>query len=39
MSVIGNWNVAISIVDSGGHVVMLERLDGTQLASIRIADG
>ena len=34
-----NWNVAISIVDSGGHAVMLERLDGTQLASIRIADG
>ena len=24
-----NWNVVISIVDSGGHVVMLERLDGT----------
>ena len=34
-----NWNVVISIVDSGGHAVMLERLDGTQLASIRIADG
>src|SRR5215472_13550854 len=34
-----NWNVVISIVDSGGHIVMLERLDGTQLASIRIADG
>jgi glc operon protein GlcG len=34
-----NWNVVISIVDSGGHFVMLERLDGTQLASIRIADG
>jgi glc operon protein GlcG len=34
-----NWNVSISIVDSGGHPVMLERLDGTQLASIRIADG
>ncbi len=33
------WNVVISIVDSGGHAVMLERLDGTQLASIRIADG
>ena len=31
-----NWNVVISIVDSGGHLVMLERLDGTQLASIRI---
>jgi uncharacterized protein GlcG (DUF336 family) len=34
-----NWNVVISIVDSGGHMVMLQRLDGTQLASIRIADG
>ena len=33
-----NWNVVISIVDSGGHMVMLQRLDGTQLASIRIAD-
>ena len=34
-----NWNVVISIVDSGGHMVMLQRLDSTQLASIRIADG
>ena len=34
-----NWNVAISIVDSGGHAVMLHRLDGTQLASIGIAEG
>ena len=34
-----DWNVAISIVDSGGHAVMLQRLDGTQLASIRIAEG
>jgi glc operon protein GlcG len=34
-----NWNVAISIVDSGGHAVMLQRLDGTQLASIRIGQG
>jgi len=34
-----NWNVVISIVDSGGHMVMLQRLDGTQLAAIRIADG
>jgi hypothetical protein len=29
-----NWNVVISIVDSGGHAVMLQRLDGTQLTSI-----
>jgi uncharacterized protein GlcG (DUF336 family) len=34
-----NWNVVISIVDSAGHAVMLHRLDGTKLASIRIAEG
>ena len=34
-----NWSVTVSIVDSGGHAVMLHRLDGTQLASIRIAEG
>jgi glc operon protein GlcG len=34
-----NWGVAIAIVDSGGHLVMLHRLDGTQIASIRIAEG
>jgi glc operon protein GlcG len=33
-----DWNVVISIVDSGGHAVMLQRLDGSQLASIRIAE-
>jgi len=32
-----SWYVAISIMDSGGNPVMLNRLDGTQLASIRIA--
>ena len=25
-----NWNVAIAIVDSGGHLVMMHRLDSTQ---------
>ncbi len=34
-----NWYVAISIMDSGGNPVMLHRLDGTQLASVRIAEG
>ena len=34
-----NWNVAIAIVDSGGHLVMMHRLDGTQIGSIRIAEG
>jgi glc operon protein GlcG len=34
-----NWGVAIAILDSGGHLVMLHRLDSTQIASIRIAEG
>jgi uncharacterized protein GlcG (DUF336 family) len=34
-----NWGVAIAILDSGGHLVMLHRLDGTQIGSIRIAEG
>ena len=34
-----NWGVAIAIVDSGGHLVMMHRLDGTQIASVRIAEG
>ena len=31
------WNVVICIVDDGGHVMYLERMDGTQKASSRIA--
>ena len=34
-----NWSVAMVVVDSGGHMVMMQRLDGTQIASIRIAEG
>jgi glc operon protein GlcG len=34
-----NWDVVISIVDSGGHAVMLQRLDGSHLAAIGIAEG
>jgi glc operon protein GlcG len=34
-----NWAVAIAIVDSGGHLVMLHRQDSVQIASIRIAEG
>ena len=34
-----NWGVAIAVVDSGGHLVMLHRLDGTHIVSIRIAEG
>jgi len=32
-----NWNVVIAIVDSGGHLVMLQRLDSTQIGSIDVA--
>ena len=32
-----NWNMAIAIVDSGGHMVLFQRMDGTQFAGARIA--
>lgn len=31
------WPVVIAIVDSGAHLVLLQRLDGTQLGSLEIA--
>jgi uncharacterized protein GlcG (DUF336 family) len=31
------WNVVISVLDSGGHLVAMQRLDGTQLGSIEAA--
>lgn len=32
-----NWNVVIAIVDDGGHLMYLERMDGTQKASSIVA--
>lgn len=32
-----NWNVAIAIVDCGGHLVAFERMDVTQYASAEVA--
>ena len=32
-----NWNVVIVIVDSGGNLVMLQRLDNTQFGSVDVA--
>lgn len=32
------WNVAIAVVDDGGHLISLERMDGTQKGSVRIAE-
>jgi glc operon protein GlcG len=34
-----NWPVAISIVDTGGHLVAFARMENTQTASIAIAHG
>ncbi len=34
-----NWAVVIAVIDSGGHVVMLHRLDNVQLSSIDISQG
>jgi glc operon protein GlcG len=31
------WNVVISIVDDGGHLVYLQRMDNTQTGSIEIS--
>ncbi|MGH7958011.1 MAG: GlcG/HbpS family heme-binding protein [Opitutaceae bacterium] len=32
-----NWNVAIAVVDSGGHLVAFERMDSTQYGSVVVA--
>jgi glc operon protein GlcG len=34
-----NWQVAIAIVDTGGHLVAFSKIDGTQNASVGIAIG
>ena len=31
------WNVCISIVDDGGNLIYLQRIDGTQVASVAIS--
>jgi glc operon protein GlcG len=32
-----NWTMVICVVDDGGHVIYLEKMDGTQLGSIQVA--
>ncbi len=34
-----NLTMVITILDSGGHVVVMERMDGTQYGSLRLAEG
>jgi glc operon protein GlcG len=33
-----NWPLAIAVVDSGGNLVMLHKMDNTQYGSIRVAE-
>ena len=33
----GGWRVVIAVVDDGGHVILMERLDGAQWSSIDTA--
>ena len=33
-----NWNVVIAVVDDGGFLILLERMDGTQKGSVRVAE-
>ncbi|MHA7130112.1 GlcG/HbpS family heme-binding protein [Algoriphagus namhaensis] len=32
-----NWNVVIVILDDGGHMISLQRMDGVQVGSIEVA--
>lgn len=34
-----SWQVVITIIDSGGHMVMMQRFDNTQLASLSASEG
>jgi glc operon protein GlcG len=32
-----NWKMVIAVVDDGAHLIYLERMDGTQIASVIVA--
>jgi uncharacterized protein GlcG (DUF336 family) len=32
-----NWNVVIAILDDGGHLISLRRMDGVQVGSVEVA--
>lgn len=32
-----NWNVVIAVLDGGGHLIALRRMDGTQVGSVDLA--
>jgi glc operon protein GlcG len=34
-----NWNMAIAILDAGGHLILFQRMDDVQIGSVDIAIG
>ena len=34
-----NWSMVITVLDDGGNLLYLERMDGTQLGSIEVSQG
>ncbi len=34
-----NWSVAVTIVDAGAHLIMFQKMDGTQMGSIDVSMG
>jgi glc operon protein GlcG len=32
-----NWTMVVAIMDDGGHLIYLERMDGTQIGSVEVA--
>lgn len=34
-----NWTMVILVIDDGGNPILMERMDGTQLGSIEVAEG
>ena len=34
-----NWTMAVAIIDTGGHLISFEKMDGTQTGSVRVAIG
>jgi uncharacterized protein GlcG (DUF336 family) len=32
-----SWTMVICVVDDGGHIILLEKMDGTQLGSVQVA--
>jgi uncharacterized protein GlcG (DUF336 family) len=38
-AVANKWNVVIAVLDDGGNLVYLQRMDGTQIGSVNVAIG